>query len=442
MLLKYLACNFKSIAHPVEFSMFPTEQGKDKGNLQIIKTRAGDWPILKRAGLFGPNASGKSSFIESIAFAKNYILTGSKISKHIRIEQFKAELLDIDYSCFEFLLYYKKEVYEYGFSIKDRNIRSEWLMMLTDKGKYEGIFSRTSNENGTSIEVEGKFFNENELNILNILKNTIAIKGRNQLFINKIADSGISIGEDIVDWFENIEIIFPNSKIRLLPIRIKSHAELGNMLGSTLHELDTGVTNISLSEQVVAFEKFVDDLQIPEELASEILQSSGSIVNIGRQCFLIGNDEGGNNIKVISINFNHQLFGNNYRIDFEDESDGTKRLVDLIPILYFAKHSESIFIVDELDRSLHTKIATYFLAEFLKTTEGHNNQIIFSSHDLNLLNQEVLSQDEIWFVEKSYSGETKLRPFSDFEINANWNILLDYLNGRFGAIPNISERKI
>lgn len=81
MLLRYIVSNFKSIGHPVEFSMFPTEESTDERFLKTITTKAGEWKVLRRGGFFGPNASGKSSFIESIDFAGIISLMDRKAEK-------------------------------------------------------------------------------------------------------------------------------------------------------------------------------------------------------------------------------------------------------------------------------------------------------------------------------------------------------------------------
>ena len=90
MLLKYIVSNFKSIGHPVEFSMFPTQENMDERFLKTINSKAGDWKVLSRGGFFGPNASGKSSFIESLAFAKSFIINGRKSGKGTGVNQFKG----------------------------------------------------------------------------------------------------------------------------------------------------------------------------------------------------------------------------------------------------------------------------------------------------------------------------------------------------------------
>ena len=92
MLLRYIVSNFKSIGHPIEFSMFPTEKSTDERFLKTITTKAGEWKVLRRGGFFGPNASGKSSFIESIDFARDYIVAGQKSGKGTGIKIGRAHV--------------------------------------------------------------------------------------------------------------------------------------------------------------------------------------------------------------------------------------------------------------------------------------------------------------------------------------------------------------
>ena len=100
-------------------------------------------------------------------------------------------------------------------------------------------------------------------------------------------------------------------------------------------------------------------------------------------------------------------------------------------------NSHNIYIVDELDRSLHTKLTKHLVNSI--GDSSHNTQFLFTTHDVNLLSLKNFRQDEIWFIEKNRNGETRLKPFSDFDIKNEENILKDYLAGRFGAVPVIKE---
>lgn len=103
--------------------------------------------------------------------------------------------------------------------------------------------------------------------------------------------------------------------------------------------------------------------------------------------------------------------------------------------------AKKIYIVDELDRSLHTKLSKNLISMFERVTVNAEAQLIFTAHDVNLIDLDLFRSEEIWFIEKKSSGETKFRPFSDFDIKENENLLKDYLNGRFGAVPVIKGDK-
>ena len=99
--------------------------------------------------------------------------------------------------------------------------------------------------------------------------------------------------------------------------------------------------------------------------------------------------------------------------------------------------SHAIYFIDEIDRSLHTKLSQFLLNEFINHCEDTYNQIIFTAHDVNLINTNDFRQEEIWFIEKNNLGESRLRPLSDFNLQAGQDALKAYLSGRFGAIPTI-----
>ena len=122
-------------------------------------------------------------------------------------------------------------------------------------------------------------------------------------------------------------------------------------------------------------------------------------------------------IQLRKTKFRHSLYGKAYSFDRDEESDGTQRLLDLFPVLYNARSKGSIFFIDEMDRSLHTKLTTKFLQSFLQEAKQTMSQLIITAHDVNIMNLNTLSPYEIWFLEKNQNGETEIRPFSDFDVN-------------------------
>jgi len=121
-------------------------------------------------------------------------------------------------------------------------------------------------------------------------------------------------------------------------------------------------------------------------------------------------------------------------LELSQESDGTQRLLQLIPALHHLRTSSAVYFIDEIDRSLHPMLVRAFLESFLKSGGGQG-QIIVTTHESSLLDQDLLRRDEIWFAEKDYSGATKLYSLIDFKVRNDLEIRKHYLQGRFGAVP-------
>ncbi len=440
MLLRYNVQNFRSIGHNVEFSMIPTADNNDKRFLKTIKTKAGDWEVLHRGGFFGPNASGKTSFIKSIAFAKDFIIEGQKTGKRIDVNQFKGDFQELSgISSFQFIFYIGEEVYDYGFTLDRKQVHEEWLLILTKSG-FVPMFTRATDENyKTDIEIKSKLANNGSKDrmLAEVLKEGIQESQKNQLFLYKLYDNGIKKVKKVVEWFRGIQVIFPNTKLHGLPIRMQEDLSFKDFIADKLRNLDTGVYDISVINDEIDFKELANKLDLPKNIIDDIEEIRNGIVNLNGKYFIFSENKQKKTI-AIQIKFSHKLNSIDAHFDIDEESDGTQRLLDLLPILFaMDKKNTSIYFVDEIDRSLHTKLSQYLLHEFACQCGSTYNQIVFTAHDVNLINLENFTQGEIWFVEKNKFGETRIKPLSDFNIKDSQSTIKAYLNGRFGAIPVI-----
>ncbi len=445
MLLQYVVSNFKSIGHPVEFSMFPVRANSDERFLKTLKTKTGTWKVLCRGGFFGPNASGKSSFIESIRYARNYIVDGQKSGKSTRIEQFRGELEDLEgISSFQFVFCADEEVFEYGFSLDRQQVHEEWLMQLTDSG-FVPLFTRITDKLGkTDISIESELAYEGtpERSLVDVLRCSIQEGQKNQLFLYKLYDNGIEKAECVVEWFENLQIIFPETKVRALPVRMRADEGLREYIGKMLSAMDTGVFDVSVASEDIDFRDYAERLSVPQKVIEEIEEIRNGIVNLEGK-FFVFKEDAEQRTTMVQLKFQHKLNGRNVQFDIDEESDGTQRLLDLLPMLFAVQgDSRAIYFVDEIDRSLHTKLSQHLLNEFIRRCDCAHCQIIFTAHDVNLINTEYFRTEEIWFIEKNCFGESKLRPLSDFKLQKGQDAIRAYLNGRFGAIPTIKGGRI
>ena len=442
VLLQYNVTNFKSIGHDIEFSMLPTRANIDEKYVKKIQTKIGTYKILKRAAFYGPNASGKSSFIESIDFARDFIVEGIASGKGIGVNQFKGKFEDLDQqTVFQFtFLAEDGEIYDYGFSLDTRQVYEEWLMIMEQDGNFVPLFEReTDDKEKTIIEIADKFDRKNSSNrrLAEVLKGTIQEKQKNQLFLYKLYDNGVKRVDPVMEWFKSIQVIFPSTKVRFLPIRISQDMDFQKFISDSLSKMDTGVVKVSAVSDELDFHDFAEKAHFPKELIQDIEEKKQGMFSIGGKYYIFGEKQE-NRMTLIQIKFEHRLNSKSVEFDLEDESDGTQRLLDLLPMLFaMDKKTRSIYLVDEIDRSLHTKLSKYLLKLFLENSSDANCQIIYTAHDVNLIDLDDFAQDEIWFVEKKLTGETTIKPMSDFDVKGDQDVLKAYLNGRFGAVPVI-----
>ena len=439
MLLKYVVSNFKSIGRNVEFSMLPSDKEVEGKFLTILQTDDEKLSVLRRCAFFGPNASGKSTFAESLNFVRNYITEPQKSSNKTGVIKFRGEFDNFsDSTLFQFVFFLDGKIYEYGFSLNSKQVVEEWLM-VRKAGEFVELFTRVTDDNGiTKIDIEDEFaiIGSAERELSDVLIRSMKEKQRNQLFLYKLKENGLAKAERVVNWFENIQVIFPDSKIQGLPIRVKEDVDFREFLSESLNVLDTGIVEVVASKERIDFHEFAEDMNMPIELVEAVENSKSGLISVNGKYFIFLEDE--DTTSLIKIQFRHSLNNKNVKFNIDDESDGTQRLLDLLPILFkMEEKSNKIYIVDEIDRSLHTKLTKYILGEFLQRTESLNSQLIFTAHDINLMTADTMNKEEIWFIDKNKVGETTLRPFSDFETDESQSTIKDYLNGRFGAVPVI-----
>ncbi len=330
-------------------------------------------------------------------------------------------------------------VFKSSRTVDEYRVDAEWLMIL-GKSTFEPIFQRMTDDNDvTSIELSRYLGKKNSKKrfLAELLKETIKKNQRNQLFLYKLSENGFSIAENIMEWFYNIQIIFPSSRVHMLEMRLMQNENFARFLSSKLVNYDTGIDRIFAQTKKVQLTNLLKDMDIPQQIIDEITEKREGLVNINGRLFIF-NEENGEPMLCEMI-LEHSLAGKTFPFHKDEESDGTQRLLDLLPILFGLTAKASVYFIDEIDRCLHTKLTRTFINDFI--AKEHKNQLIFTAHDINLISLEDLAQDEIWFLEKNKLGESYLKPFSDYTIPSDmvdgYSNVKSYLAGRFGAVPVI-----
>jgi len=137
--------------------------------------------------------------------------------------------------------------------------------------------------------------------------------------------------------------------------------------------------------------------------------------------------------KLMTAHINTE--GKEVLFELNQESDGTQRLLDIAPSLLEIFVQDKTYIIDEIDRSLHSDITTSIFKAFLNNTPDTKSQLIVTTHETNLLNQELLRKDELWFVQKNKQGQSKLYSLEEYQTRFDNDICRGYLAGRFGGLP-------
>lgn len=436
MLIQFIVENFLSFESETIFNLISTAQKEHQE--QQIKTTKG-FSLLSISALYGANASGKSNLIKAIAFAKDLIIQGTKPDQIIPQKFFR---LNKDCftkpSKFEFLIYIDSKIYHYYFSFDKYKIHEEWLYVKKNK-KFVKYFDRLVSDNGESKYNFGtSFINKSSKKDYQFYEFVMKGTRKNQLFLTEAIEKNIDNLKALYDWFHyTLDIIHADSLYALLPFRTKEDEKFSNFLGSILKKISTDIEGIHSNEIHIDFEKQFPDMpeNIKNDIVNKVNQNAGFIISEGGKQYSIFQDEN-EKLTLLKLNIKHKIKGTNDTINFEleEESDGTQRFIHLTPALVNLINNKKVMFIDELDRRLHPLLSKLFIEIYLRLRHN-NSQLIFATHEVNLLNSKILRRDEIWFAEKDEHGASHLTSLAEFKVRDDLNIQKGYLNGRFGAIP-------
>lgn len=434
MLIRFNVENFLSFNEKTEFSLIANKERRLPSH--IVK---GDGiNILKSSVIYGANASGKSNLVKAIDFSRKVITKGieklNPVNCHFRL---KKENLNKP-SIFNYELKSGDKYYSYGFAaqLNELKIIEEWLYEI-GVNKEKKIFERIINDSGKhEIEI-GIQLSPKAKKRFDVYKedfqNSDGLLFLSEMNRKSIDDFPEVVGfMDVFNWFDKkLTVLKPDSKFAGLNF-IGDDDEMSKTFNSFLNVFQTGINNVTSEE--IDLDSFDIPKKIKEDLTKNIEKAKAIIFEINGITYSLKKNER-NEYKIKKIGLEHLTNeGNSIVFDIEDESDGTQRLFDFIPAIHELSKTDSIFIIDELDRSLHSKL-TYGIYElFLKLTENNESQLIATSHESLLLDLELLRRDEIWFVEKE-KNQSRLYSLDEFKVRNDKIVSKDYLLGRYGAIP-------
>ncbi len=450
MLIDFTLENFKSFYKPQRLNMVPGKY-RNKPNHVVRRKNVN---VLKLSTIYGANASGKSNLVEAIAFLKHIIIKG-KIEFKFKDLCFKLnEESKNKPTNFECKILIEEKIYAFGLSVNLNNNRVEREYLYEIRVASEKLIYDFDYKNDNMILMENDINKENKERI-NIYMKDIKNQ-KNELFLSHISklnfdnkDYFINSIRSIFTWFFlSLKIITPNTHSNFMDVfDEKSLDEEVNIL-DLLKDLDTGITDYSKETiERKRFEKILSEdfgtyeMEVIEEINKKIdslEEKEGIILSTSRNYFRIKKLKGKDDVEIDSLKFRH-CDKNCAEFSYNEESDGTKRLIELANILIISnKKNRNVFIVDELNRSLHPNMTVEFVKKFIDINkEKEGNQLIITTHEAALMDLNILRQDEIWFVDRDSEGYSNLIPLSKYNIRNDKVLNKDYLVGRYNGIPHI-----
>ncbi|HUW93665.1 MAG TPA: ATP-binding protein [Bacteroidales bacterium] len=435
MLVRFVVSNFLSFGEEKEFSML---SGSFKTHKHHVYT-SGKVDVLKAAAIYGANGAGKSNLIKAINFLKEMVMRGG-IDRSVDDKKFKLNSTNFDKPIsFEIEFTIEKKIYSYGVSVNHSEIIEEWLyesgVTVDDKLIFERKLTKTGK---TSIKMAQKYVRtkKEELLIELIEENLLQ---KNKLLLGLTEYLKIDEIVSVRNWFfEKLIVIFPDKKLSGILALLLTSPRLKQFFNKLLVSFDTGITEVESAE--MDYDKFFNEAneKTNKKEVEELVRINKMLINDELSAVILMGKDGKLIVKnTISLHKNN--VGDNVQFKLSEESDGTKRLLDLIPAFDNMLQRDFTYVIDEIDRSLHPSLVCMMVNKIMND-ESTKGQLVFTTHESNLLDLDIFRQDEIWFVEKdNKTGSTQIYSLSEFKPRYDLDIRKGYLKGRFGAIPFLAN---
>ena len=423
-------------------------RGKANHLIPVYKKKA-----LKFSSIYGGNAAGKSTLIRAVHYGKMVIQNGYMNTRFMSINKTNSMWIERP-STFIYSIYINKKIYEYGFSLiwGQEKIIKEWLIEENSRNEKHTVFVRDFIDNHFELNL-GKKLKEDIWNRIFVYfkdstqeENSLFLKDINYKKGNLLEESILTYLRDLYKWFDTkLKFVYPNDDSDLGQYNFINYPENNDKLYECLFRLDIPINKMSYIDTTFEYafkdtpkpiiEKIQNDIKsFYEREVTKDNALTSFVLRLGDSYYIIEADTDGLT-KIKTIVFSHHSFGN---YEFSEESDGTKRILELLEIIT-SPEKDVTYFVDEIDRSLHPLLTEQFISMYLNPDDINYNQLIITTHESRLLNLKMLRKDEINFISNN-NGESHIIRLDEFEssdLRSDINIEMAYLSGRYSGIPSI-----
>ncbi len=426
MLIEFSVGNFRSFKEKVTLSMVASNTSARDPNVNKNNTIevSDKLTLLTSAAIYGANASGKSNIVKALAFMRNFVLTSANMlqtDEPILVEPFRLSTeTENEPSYFEIVFILNNIQYRYGFEVNSQQIISEWLFSVLNKREAKLFIREMDKINPSPIN-----FKESK---------GLDVKTRSKaLFLSVVAQFNGVIAQSILNWFNRIAVVsgLDDTAYRAYTIRQIFEGQYKDLIVQLVKSLDIDINEIIGIK--LEKNKFSLPSNMPEEIRTLIIKSlkDGDFFTVKTKHPKL-NAQGK---PVDSVTFDMDL----------NESHGTQKIFYLAGPIIDVLTQGKVLIIDEMEARLHPLITRKLIQLFNAIdTNPKRAQLIFTTHDTNLLSNKLFRRDQIWFIEKDTFCASQLYSLAeikvdDSKVRNDASFEDDYLQGRYGAIPFIGK---
>ena len=437
MLLRLGAANHRSIHGYQELLLNASRATGDQRFVMPVPTmREAAVPVV---AIYGANAAGKSNLIDAMYTIRRHVVlshTGLGVTDTIPRDPFALDggtgptRLDCTFTVGGRSVHGQAhgglgDVYEYGFEYSGEEFRREWLyrMVRNERLSTQTLFERETEGGTVRVSFGGQLRGENR---------TIAKLTRpNSLFLSASAQNNHPQLMALYTYFaKNWNVVLSERALSDVQAaeRLSNYTQFDRLL-ELVRQADVGIDEIDVDEDDVA----EGEVELMRDIARVMTKRDrGSGGSSTPSDSLIERMQRRKRLYFIHSG----VGGNQAALDYDAQSKGTRTLITLLIPALEALAAGSLLVVDELDTSLHPSLARAFVSLFGNPESNpYGAQLVFSTHDVTLLNSGLLRRDEIWMADKDRQGASTFTPLSDFKLRSRDDIERAYRNGRLGGVP-------
>lgn len=394
MLIQFSVENYLSFKDKVVFSMLA---GKDKEHKEAVAEINEKEKYLKSGVIYGANASGKSNLLQALWFMVSYVLTSHEKQLNLPTGRvpFKfdpnTEKLP---SSFEVIFIQDQVKYAYGFSATDNEITDEYLYHYPH-GRKALVFERTKTKEyrfTTDVELQSSLKDRNS---------------KNKLYLSTAANWNYDKVIPVFNWFSTCMFLNMNTYGQAYGVNAETlrDDDYRDRVAAMLRAADFGIHGLRVKEGNVSLGGTWSDVYDNIEAIHRVIDKNG--------------------------------IAQTYSLNMMEESRGTNTYLNLIGLVHKALETGGLFVADELDTNLHPLLTEQIVALFNSEKDNPNNaQLIFTTHNTNLMDLKILRRDQIWFTEKDENTSVSdLFSLDSYSVRKDAKIEKSYLLGRYGAVP-------